>query len=249
MSVEFLRDRADERPGSFALTDHSGQIFFGKPDAWAGFTEAAPAVYDRERPAARERFDRYLEGIAADFAGLLPVGLELDVIHDGRIVIPDGYAARFRPVLGSVHFLATAHRDSSADRIEREYRQQVSWLIESEMIQVLAHPFRVLEQHDVPVSEGLLEWVVTRAMDAGIALEINSHKQLWGLDLRMASECVRAGVGLALATDSHDPTEFGDFSYQLRLLDAVRASGLDPDPLVCGAEELAGMARSKGAEE
>lgn len=236
MATDFLLAQVRHGASRFALTDHSCHIFFDAGNLWAVFSEDAPAHYDRAAASAAERFERYLANVRPQFGADTPVGLELDVIHDGRFAIPDGYLALFRPVLGSVHFLVSAARSESHAQIEAEFRRQVRWFLEDTAIQILAHPFRVLAQDGIPVSDSLLEWVVESALEAGVALEINSHKQYEDVDVRMAAHCARAGVPLAVGTDSHDRREFGEFSYHRRILAVVRdrCDGLEPqfyDPM------------------
>ena len=232
MPVEVVLGLAKERGTRFIVTDHAFHIFFGPERPWSLFSEEAGAIVDAEASAAPERFERYLSRVTRAFEGVAPVGTELDVLPDERLVIPEGYVERFAFVLGTVHFLLAAHRKEPAGAVYDEFRRQTRRLMESGSIQAFAHPFRVLAQDELPVSDDLLEWVVDLAGENGVALEINSHKQFAELDVRLAIACVRAGVRLATGTDSHEPSEFGDFSYHRRILDVVRERAEDSDPLI-----------------
>ena len=244
MSFEYLAAQAVATGGRFAVTDHSCHIFFGVKRAWALFREEAPRAFDEERAAAPERFERYLARVRSHLNGAVPVGLELDVTHDGRIVLPDGYADRFWPVVGAVHWLISAERKESERKILEEFRRQTDWILDSRLPTILAHPFRVLAQDELPISDALIEWVVSRALEGGAAIEINAHKQHFETDVRTCLACARAGARLAMATDSHEPAEFGDFSYHREVLNAVRERGLEPDPLVVDLSEHASENRS-----
>ncbi|MFH0964085.1 MAG: hypothetical protein V2A58_08730 [Planctomycetota bacterium] len=193
------------------------------------FREEAPKLFDEHAGEAEERFERYLANIASRLRGIALIGIELDVIHDGRFVIPDGRLADFYPVVGAVHFLLSASRKRPFREIEEEFRRQVSWFAERGGIDVLAHPFRVLAQDEIPVSDALVEWVVKRASEGGLALEINSHKQLFELDVRLAAEAMKAGALTAVGTDAHEPREFGEFSYHEMVFEAAteRAQGAE----------------------
>ena len=232
MPVPVVLDLAAETGARFIVTDHAFQIFFGPARPWSLFSEEAGAIVDEEGPAAPERFERYLERMTRAFDGVAPVGIELDVLPDERIVIPEGYIARFPFVLGTVHFLLAAHRKQSPGAILEEFRRQTRRMLESGMVHALAHPFRVLAQDDLPVDDDLIEWVVALARRNDVALEINAHKQHDDIDVRTTVACVRAGAQIAIGTDSHEPSEFGDFSYHRTILDAVRERGEDPDPLI-----------------
>jgi len=231
MHVPVVMDLAERTGVRFILTDHAFHIFCpGRP--WALFSGEATAVVDEEAPRAPERFERHIARITRAFAGVAPVGIELDVLPDGRFVMPEGYIERFALVLGSVHFLLAAHRKEATDSILEEFRGQARRLVESGSVDVLAHPFRVLAQDELPVSDDLMDWVVDLSLDNDVALEINSHKQYVELDVRMAVKCASAGVKLAIGTDSHEPGEFGDFTYHREILDAVRERGEDPEGLI-----------------
>jgi len=232
MPVPVVLDLAAETGARFIVTDHAFQIFFGPKRPWSLFSEEAGAIVDEETPAAPERFERYLERMTRAFDGVAPIGIELDVLPDERIVIPDGFIERFPFVLGTVHFLLAAHRKRSTPAILDEFRRQTRRIIESGMVHALAHPFRVLAQDDLPVGDDLIEWLVDLAREHDVAVEINAHKQHADIDVRTALACVRAGARIAMGTDSHEPSEFGDFSYHRTILDAVRERGEDPDPLM-----------------
>ena len=232
MHVSTVLDLARETDARFIVTDHAFQIFFGPKRPWSLFTENAGAIMDEEAPAAPERFECYLTRMTPLFDGVAPIGIELDVLPDERIVIPEDYIDRFPFILGTVHFLLAAHRKRSTRAILAEFRRQARRILESGMIHALAHPFRVLAQHDLPVDDALIEWVVDLAHRHEVAVEINAHKQHPDIDVRTALACVRAGAQIATGTDSHEPSEFGDFSYHRTILDAVRERGEDPDPLI-----------------
>ena len=232
MPVATVLELARRGSTRFIVTDHAFQIFFGPKRPWSLFSEEAGAIMDEEAPVARERFERYLERMTHAFDGVAPVGIELDVLPDERIVIPDGIIERFPFVLGTVHFLLAAHRKQSAPAVLDEFRRQTRRLVESGLVHALAHPFRVLAQDDLPVDDDLVEWIVDLARRHDVTLEVNAHKQHGDIDVRMAVACVRTGTRIAIGTDSHEPSEFGDFSYHRRILDAVRERGEDPDPVI-----------------
>ena len=93
-------------------------------------------------------------------------------------------------------------------------------------MEVLAHPYRLLLAENVPVTEQLHAWTVRCAAEHGFALEINSHKPFVECDLEMIRVAAEAGVPLAIGTDTHRWSEFGDFSYHVHIL---RKAGLSPE--------------------
>jgi len=89
------------------------------------------------------------------------------------------------------------------------------------------HPYRLLLAAEVPVDDGLIRWTVDTAAAAGFALEINSHKQFADHDLAMVRLALEAGVPIALGTDTHRWSEFGDFSYHEQLLERAGLGAAD----------------------
>jgi histidinol phosphatase-like PHP family hydrolase len=103
------------------------------------------------------------------------------------------------------------------EEIYAEFRFQVEALAGHGM-EVLVHPYRLLLGAEVPVGDELIGWTVECAHERGFALEINSHKTYPETDLAMTRAAVEAGVPLAIGTDTHRWSEFGDFSYHVQVL-------------------------------
>ncbi|MGI5817176.1 MAG: PHP domain-containing protein [Armatimonadota bacterium] len=214
------------RTGSqqFAITDHSAQMFYPPDNRWGFWTDDAVALYDANREGGDERIFHYVETIRAAQCGGMLVGIELDVLPDGRKVFPDGLLESLDVIAGAVHSMPTLRHERPVDEVHAEFREQVEALA-GHGIEVLVHPYRLILADGVPVSDELLEWTVRIARDAGFALEINSHKQFPDCDVRMVRLALEEGVTIAIGTDTHRTEEFGDFSYHEQIL---RGAGLAP---------------------
>ncbi|MEA3402615.1 MAG: PHP domain-containing protein [Armatimonadota bacterium] len=222
VSLQGYSKRALSTDIAFAVTDHSAHIFYPPGNRWGFWTDDAEALFEAGRPAARQRVLDYIRAARAAQRGRMLVGIELDVLPDGRKVFPEGLLGTLDVVLGAVHSMPTLRHQGRPEEIEAEFRFQVQALAGHGM-QVLAHPWRLLLAADVPLSEELLCWTVATARDRGFALEINSHKQYPAEDLRMTRLAAEMGVPLAVGTDTHRWSEFGDFSYHVAIL---RQAGL-----------------------
>ncbi len=209
---------------SFAVTDHSAQIFYPPDNRWGFWSDNAVELFESCRDGGRERILDYIAAIRAAQCGGMLVGTELDVLPDGRKVFPEGLLSTLDVVLGAVHAMPTIRHERPLDEVHAEFRFQVEALAGHGM-EVLAHPYRLLLGAEVPVSDELLAWSVRFAADAGFALEINSHKQHPDCDVAMTRVAAEAGVPIAIGTDTHRRSEFGDFSYHV---DILERAGLPP---------------------
>ncbi len=210
-------ERARDTSLHFAITDHSAQVFYPPDQRWGFWSDDAVEIFERCRPQGRRRIIEYVAAVRAAQRGNMLVGTELDVLPDGRIVFPEGVLGSLDVVLGAVHAMPTLRHERPLDEIRAEFRFQVEALADHGM-EVLVHPYRLLLAADVPVGAELIEWTVRCAAERGFALEINSHKTYAEHDLAMVRAAVEAGVPLAVGTDTHRWSEFGDFSYHVEIL-------------------------------
>ncbi len=202
---------------SFAITDHSAQIFYPPENRWGFWSDDAVALFEANIESGGARIRHYVETIREAQCGGMYVGTELDVLPDGRKVFPDDLLANLDVVAGAVHSMPTLRAERPVDEVYAEFRFQVEALA-SHGMDLLVHPYRLVLAAGVPVSDELIAWTVSCARDAGFALEINSHKQYPDADLRMVRLALEMGVTIAIGTDTHRTSEFGDFSYHRQIL-------------------------------
>ncbi len=208
----------------FAVTDHSAQIFYPPDNRWGFWSDEAVELFEASRDGGRQRVEHWLQTLREAQTGGMLVGTELDVLPDGRRVFPDEMLETLDVVLGAVHSMPTLRDERPVAEIHDEFRFQVEALA-GHGIEVLVHPYRLLLAAEVPVPEGLVRWTVEAARELGFALEINSHKQYPEHDVLMARMALEEGVPLAIGTDTHRSSEFGDFSYHERVLAEVLPDG------------------------
>ncbi|MBD3292366.1 MAG: hypothetical protein GF393_05545 [Armatimonadia bacterium] len=208
----------------FAITDHSAQIFYPPEQRWGFWSEDAVEIFEANQQSGRDRIVHYIKTIRRAQCGGMLVGIELDVLPDGRKVFPEGLLTSLDVIAGAVHYMPTLRAERPVDEVYDEFRCQVEALARHGM-DVLVHPYRLILAADVPVSDGLLAWTARFARDAGFALEINSHKQFPECDLRMVRMALEVGATIAIGTDTHRTREFGVFNYHQNIL---REAGLTP---------------------
>ena len=220
------RDFAAQNPLVFAVTDHSAQLLYPPDNKWGFWRENADEVWERCYDEGCQRIRDYLADVRHHQCGGMLVGIELDIHHDGLLAFPEDELPGLDIVLGAAHRLRTAEAGAPAREIVAEYQRQTRWLLEKGA-QVIAHPFRQIlsPRHPVEPDRRLIEWVVSVADEFGAAIEINSHKQFWDLDVALAKLALETGVRLAAGTDCHRWSEFGDFAYHLQVAEAAGAPG------------------------
>lgn len=212
---------------SFAVTDHSMHMYYEREIAWALLRENAYELFKERIDSGRENTLRYIDDIRSCNREHMHVGIELDVMYNGQIMLADDVRDQLDIIVGGVHFLTTIAANAPLPEIIAQYRAETLWLLEYG-VDVLAHPFRILRGKDLPVDDDLVHWTVEKAEKHGAALEINSHKIIREHDVLMARLALDRGLKLAIGTDAHNTREFGGFAYHQEIL---QAAGVQTDQL------------------
>lgn len=135
-----------------------------------------------------DRLNPKLEGI------VLLKGIEVDILEDGSLDLPDASLARLDLVIGAVHSRFDLPRVRQTERILRA--------MDNPYFTLLAHPTgRVIESRE-PYDVDMLR-VIRHARQRGCFLELNAHPER--LDL-LDSHCIMAkeeGVLVAINSDAH----------------------------------------------
>ncbi len=138
-----------------------------------------------------EEIDRVNEEGAGAF---LLKGIEVDVLSDGSLDLPESILCDLDLVICALHFGLNLSSEQQTKRILAA--------LDNPCTSVLAHPTGRILQSRAP-SEMELERIINRAADKGVILEINSQPDRLDLNdtsIRMAKE---AGAKLAISSDAH----------------------------------------------
>jgi DNA polymerase (family 10) len=127
-------------------------------------------------------------------------GIEVDILEDGSLDLPDSILEKLDLVVGAVHSKLDLPRAKQTERIVKA--------MEHPLFSLLAHPTGRLIGEREPCDLDMLA-VVRKAKQAGVALELNAHPER--LDLadahcRMAKD---EGVLVAIDSDAHAADDFG----------------------------------------
>ncbi|MDK9703092.1 MAG: DNA polymerase/3'-5' exonuclease PolX [Sulfuritalea sp.] len=146
-----------------------------------------------EQCDAIDRLNEKLDGIT------LLKGIEVDILEDGSLDLPDASLARLDLVIGAVHSRFDLPRAKQTGRILRA--------MDNPYFTILAHPTgRVIESR-APYDADMLR-IIRQARQRGCFLELNAHPER--LDL-LDSHCMMAkeeGVLVAINSDAHSRDDF-----------------------------------------
>lgn len=172
-----------------AVTDHSPRV---------GITHGLDAGRLARQADAIDEVNESLQGIT------LLKGVEVDILEDGRLDLPDSVLRRLDLVVGAVHQHFDLPQERQTERLLRA--------MDHPHFSILAHPSgRLLEER--PPCRFDLERVLRHARERGCFMELNAQPSRLDLDdhgCRMARD---AGVLVSIASDAHGVLELGDLQW------------------------------------
>jgi DNA polymerase (family 10) len=171
-----------------AVTDHSGHLYTEKTKT---------SALGRYIEAVR-RLDQELSGFT------LLVGLEVEILEDGRLGVPDEVLAELDLVVGAVHSHFDLPRQQQTSRLLRA--------MDHPHFSLLAHP-TARQLSERPPMELEITRVVRHAKARGCFLEVNSQPKrldLGDIHCQLAKE---EGVLLAIDSDAHGPEGLANLQW------------------------------------
>jgi DNA polymerase (family 10) len=146
-----------------------------------------------------------IDRLNAQLAGItLLKGIEVDILEDGRLDLPDSVLARLDVVVGAVHSAFRLTRTQQTRRIQRA--------MNSRYFSILAHPSGRLIGEREPCEIDMAA-ILREAKRRGCFLELNSQPDRLDLDDRLCQMAREERVGVAVSSDSHSRYEFGYLDY------------------------------------
>ncbi len=131
-------------------------------------------------------------------------GIEVDVVDDGTLDLPDSVLAELDVVVAAVHSRFNLSRAQQTERILRG--------LDNPRVTLLAHPTGRLIGEREPYDVDMLK-IMRKAKARGVGLELNAHPErldLTDTHCRMAKD---EGVLVAVNSDAHDTGEFANLRY------------------------------------
>jgi DNA polymerase (family 10) len=172
-----------------AITEHSRRL---------SMTHGLDAAGLGRQIAQIDKLNARLDGIT------LLKSIEVDILEDGSLDLPDAILAKLDLVVGAVHSKFNLSRERQTARILAA--------MERPFFSILAHPTGRLidsrEPYDVDMPA-----IVRKARSRGIALELNAHPErldLTDVYCRMARD---EGVSVSIDSDAHSVEELDNLAF------------------------------------
>ena len=121
-------------------------------------------------------------------------GIEVDILKDGRLDLPDSVLAKLDLVVASVHSYFDLPREQQTDRVIRA--------MQNRHVSILGHPTGRLIGVREPVDIDM-DRVIAAAGELGCHLEINAEPDRLDLNDVHIHTARQAGVRFAISTDAH----------------------------------------------
>lgn len=151
---------------------------------------------------------------------LLVKGVEVDILADGSLGLPDTILGDLDLVIASVHSALSQDIDQMTRRVLSA--------MENEHVDVIGHPTgRILgERHPAEID---MDRIIAQAAKTGTALECNASPYRLDIDDSQIKEAVSRGVRIAIGTDAHKPA---DLDYMRFGVTTCRRGWATPDAIL-----------------
>jgi len=156
-------------------------------------------------PRALERQIDEIDRLNAQLHGITVLkGMEVDILADGTLDLPDAVLGRLDVVVGAVHSDFHLSRARQTERILKAF--------EHPHFHILAHPSGRLIERREPYDVDMLR-IIRKAKARGCFLELNAHPErldLLDTHCRMAKD---EGVLVCISSDAHSEPDFEHLRY------------------------------------
>lgn len=163
-------------------------------------------------------------------------GMEVDILEDGTLDLPDGTLAKLDLVIASIHGGFDLSLDQQCRRLDRALRHP--------RVRILAHPTgRLLARRSaLPIP---WDFLVSLARETGVCLELNCREERLDAPWELLTLARQAGVQVVISTDAHSVAHLGGLTSGTV---QARRAGLTPADVV-NTRDFAGLTswlREKG---
>ena len=172
-----------------AITEHSKLL------AFAGGLDASRLLAQIDEI---DRLNDELQGL------IILKSIEVDILKDGRLDLPDDVLGRLDLVVGSVHRHFNLPREQQTERILRA--------MDNPYFSILAHPSGRLINERGPIMLDM-EKIIAKAAERGCFLELNSSPKRLDLNDIYCQIAREQGVLIAINTDAHRISDFDNLRY------------------------------------
>ena len=146
-----------------------------------------------------------IDSLNAELSGITVLkGIEVDILEDGTLDLPDSVLQRLDVVIAAVHSKFELPRRRQTERILRA--------LDNRCVNLLAHPTGRLIGAREPYDVDMLR-IMRKAKSRRIFLELNSQPERLDLDDTMCQMARDEGVLVSIDSDSHNTFDFANLRY------------------------------------
>lgn len=172
-----------------AITDHSRRL---------------TVVHGLDAHRLSQQIDE-IDRLNAELHGItLLKGIEVDILEDGALDLPDSVLSRLDLVIGAVHSAFDLPRKAQTERIRRAMGHRY--------FSILAHPAGRLIGEREPCDIDMLA-IVREAKKRGCFLEVNAQPERLDLEDRYCRSAHAEGVLVVIDSDAHSRYDFSLLDY------------------------------------
>ncbi len=131
-------------------------------------------------------------------------GIEVDILEDGTLDLPNDILGRLDIVVGSIHTGFDLAMEKQTERLLRA--------MDNKLLNIVGHPTGRLINERPPYAIDM-ERIIRGAKERGCFLEVNAQPDRLDLDEHHCRFAKEIGVKLAISTDAHDPAHFELMRY------------------------------------
>jgi len=180
----------------------------------ANYAQLLNALCIKKQIKAIDKLNEKIEGIT------ILKGIEVDILKDGSLDLPDDILGELDVVVCSVHYDRNMSKKDMTERIMKA--------MDNPHFNILAHPTGRLINERSPY-EIDLEKVLKKAKESGCFLELNAHPERLDLSDRYCRMAKEAGVKLAVSTDAHSTADLDFLRFGV---DQARRGWLEPGDVI-----------------
>ncbi len=203
------------------FSEHAFALYF-PGDALKFYWQSDPDfVHEIWAQPNRGRMVAYRQLVTASracFGEKVRFGLEVDLYGGGQFCLAPEDREGWDYFIGAIHEVEGITSATPQAEAESLWMRDVERLM-TMPIKILAHPFRYFPWDKRPVPRHFYKPVARMLKQAGIAAEINHHKNPFELDFFRT--CLEEGVKLSLGTDAHVTRDIADLVPHLKTLEAL----------------------------
>ena len=155
-------------------------------------------------------------------------GIEVDILENGTLDLPDDILGRLDIVVGSIHTSFDLAMEKQTERLLRA--------MDNKRLNIVGHPTGRLINQRAPYAIDM-ERVIRGAKERGCFLEVNAQPDRLDLDEHHCRFAKEIGVKLAISTDAHDQAHFALMRYGV---DQARRGWIEAEDVI-NTRPLAGL--------